>query len=107
MMIDSRNENRSTFDKASQDVNIYSLFSRTSDVAEAVNGKVKFRAAANDRRANLLVVAVPLELHPQDIRKCSPLKQERKKMNAVSFVNLKSILGFVSSVLTGPLKLWL
>lgn len=70
-------------------MNIYSLFSRTSDVAEAVNGKVKFRAAANDRRANLLVVAVPHELHPQDIRKCSPLKQERKKNECSALCKLK------------------
>lgn len=52
---------------------IHSLFSRPGDVAEAVQGKVKLGAAPNDRRADLLEVAVPLELHPQDVRVCSPL----------------------------------
>lgn len=53
---------------------MYSLFPRASDVAEAVQGKVKFRAAANDRRTDLLEVAVPHKLHPQDVRVESPLR---------------------------------
>lgn len=59
---------------------IYSLLSGASDVAEAVQGKVKLGAAADDCRADLLEVAVPHELHPHDIRVGSPLRAgERKK----------------------------
>lgn len=52
-----------------------SPFSRPSDVAEAVDGQIKLRAAADDRRADLLVVAVPHELQPHDIRIRGPLRE--------------------------------
>lgn len=47
----------------SHDMSMCLLFSRASDVAEAVQGKVKLRAAANDGGTNLLVVSSPHELH--------------------------------------------
>lgn len=52
---------------------VYSLFPRAGDVAEAVNGEIELRAAADDRRADLLVVTVPFKLHSQHVRKGGPL----------------------------------
>lgn len=49
--------------RISHDMSVCLLFSRASDVAEAVQGKVKLRAAANDGRTDLLVVSGPHELH--------------------------------------------
>lgn len=65
---------------------LYLLFSGAGDVAQAVQGKVELRAAADDGRTDLLVVAIPHELHPQHVRVGCPLrggKRGRKKMKAV------------------------
>lgn len=66
-----------------QELWVYLLFSGAGDVAQAVQGKVELRAAADDGRTHLLVVAIPLELHPQHVRVGSPLRggsRGRKKM---------------------------
>lgn len=49
-------------------------FPRAGDVAEGVHGKVELRAAANDRRTDLLVVALPHELHAKHVRVACPLR---------------------------------
>lgn len=69
---------------------VYSLFSRASDVAEAVHGKVKFRAAANDSRADLLEISGPHELHPQDVRVGSPLRAGERQMSVPHMSQNKS-----------------
>lgn len=53
---------------------LHSLFARAGDVAQAVQGKVKLGAAADDGRTDLLVVSVPHELHPQHVRVGCPLR---------------------------------
>lgn len=72
------------------DVQLYSLFSRASDVAETVQGKVKLGAAADDCRADLLVVSLPHELHPQDIRVGIPLRAKKKKGRKREFSRISS-----------------
>lgn len=77
---------------------IYLLFPRASDVAKTVDGKIKLRTAANDCRAHLLEVAVPVELQPQDIRICSPLpgrEGKHKKMKAPDTTTHKNIMVFI------------
>lgn len=51
----------------------FSPLSWSGDIAEAVQGQVKLRAAADNGGANLLVVAIPQELHPQNVRVGGPL----------------------------------
>lgn len=54
-----------------------SPFSGPSDVAEGVDGQIKLGAGADDGRADLLVVAVPHELHPHDVGIRSPLREKK------------------------------
>lgn len=61
-------------ERRSQESWVYLLFSGAGDVAQAVQGKVELRAAAHDGRTDLLVVAVPHELHPQHVRVGCPLR---------------------------------
>lgn len=57
-----------------QELWVHSLFARAGDVAQAVQGEVELGAAADDGRTDLLVVSVPLELHPQHVRVGCPLR---------------------------------
>lgn len=61
-------------ERTSRELWVCLLFSGTGDVAQAVQGKVELRAAADDGGAHLLVVAVPHELHPQHVRVVRPLR---------------------------------
>lgn len=89
---------------------VYSLFPGAGDVAEAVNGEIELRAAADDRRADLLVVTVPFKLHSQHVRKGGPLwggRRGRGVRNRLKFAGLYRHYCVCVLERTGPLKLWL
>lgn len=61
-------------ERTSKELWVYLLFSWAGDVAQAVQGKVELRAAAHDGGPDLLVVAIPHELHAQHVRVGCPLR---------------------------------
>ena len=54
----------------------HSLFAWPGDEAQRVKGKLELRAAANEDRAHFFVVAIPIELHGQDIGVGVPLQRK-------------------------------
>lgn len=65
---------RDSAERTSQELWVYLLFSGAGDVAQAIQSEVELRAAADDGRTHLLVVAIPHELHPQHVRVGCPLR---------------------------------
>lgn len=53
-----------------------SLFAWPGDEAQRIKGKLELRAAADEGCAHFFVVAIPIELHGQDIGIGVPLQSE-------------------------------